>query len=95
MNYKAYLFDFDGTLVDSMPAYVSAMLKILDENGIRYGSDIDNTITPLGYLGTAKYYTEQLGVREPIEQILLRMQRYAYDEYAYRIAAKPSVHSLW
>ena len=29
---KTYLFDFDGTLVDSMPTYVSVMLRILDEN---------------------------------------------------------------
>ena len=31
---KTFLFDFDGTLVDSMPNYSSAMLRILDENGI-------------------------------------------------------------
>ena len=37
---KAYLFDFDGTLVDSMPTYVRSMLRILDENGIEYGDDI-------------------------------------------------------
>ena len=29
-----YLFDFDGTLVDSMPTFVSSMLRILDENGV-------------------------------------------------------------
>ena len=29
---STYLFDFDGTLVDSMPVFISAMLKILDEN---------------------------------------------------------------
>ena len=28
---KAYLFDFDGTLVDSMPNFASCMLRILDE----------------------------------------------------------------
>ena len=30
---KTYLFDFDGTLVDSMPTYGALMLRILDENG--------------------------------------------------------------
>ena len=52
---KAYLFDFDGTLVDSMPTYVSVMLRILDENGVKYEDDIIKTITPLGYKGTAEY----------------------------------------
>ena len=53
--YKYYLFDFDGTLVDSMPYYAKAMLQILDENGISYPEDIVKTITPLGYGGTADY----------------------------------------
>ena len=48
--YKAYLFDFDGTLVDSMPAYVSVMLRILDESGVKYEKDIIKTITPLSII---------------------------------------------
>ena len=35
MNFNTYLFDFDGTLVDSMPSYIAAMLRILDENNIK------------------------------------------------------------
>lgn len=53
MKYTTYLFDFDGTLVDSMPTYASLMLRILDENSISYGDDIVKIITPLGYHGTA------------------------------------------
>lgn len=53
MKYNTFLFDFDGTLVDSMPAFVSVMLRILDENDIKYEQDIVKIITPLGYLGTA------------------------------------------
>ena len=91
MRYNSYLFDFDGTLVDSMPAFASTMLRILEENGIAYGQDLVKTITPLGYLGTAKYYVEQLGLGMPVEEILARMNRYIYDEYAYRIQAKDTV----
>ena len=42
---KYYLFDFDGTLVDSMPTYAAMMLRILDENKISYGDDIIKIIT--------------------------------------------------
>ena len=91
MKYTTYLFDFDGTLVDSMPSYIAVMLRILDENNIEYGKDIIKIITPLGYLGTAKYYIEQLGLELPAEEIVARMNRYAYDEYAYRILAKDNV----
>ena len=91
MKYNSYLFDFDGTLVDSMPSYVSVMLRILEEEEIAYGSDIIKVITPLGYLGTAKYYIDHLGVKQTAEELLARMNRYAYDEYAYRICAKVGV----
>ena len=91
MKYNSYLFDFDGTLVDSMPSYISVMLRILEEEGIAYESDIIKVITPLGYLGTARYYIERLGVGQTEEALLARMNRYAYGEYAYRIRAKEGV----
>lgn len=91
MKYDTYLFDFDGTLVDSMPTYVSIMTRILDEYGISYGDDLIKIITPLGYVGGAKYYVEELGVSAPEEFIVEKMRAYAYEEYAHRIKAKNNV----
>ena len=91
MKYHSYLFDFDGTLVDSMPSYIAAMLRILDENNIKYQEDIIKTITPLGYLGTAVYYEKELGLNMPAEKTVRLMKQYAYNEYAYNIQAKPNV----
>ena len=59
---KTYLFDFDGTLVDSMPVYASLMIRILDENNVSYGDDIVKIITPLGFRGTAKYFVEKMQI---------------------------------
>ena len=88
---KAYLFDFDGTLVDSMPTFVSAMLRILDENGISYDSDIIKIITPLGLNGTAEYYINQMGVEMSKEQLMGVMKDYIMDAYFYTIPAKMNV----
>ena len=85
-----YLFDFDGTLVDSMPTFVAIMLRILDEEGIPYGEDIVNIITPLGYHGTAEYF-RTLGVRASTESLIARMNAYALSEYRERILAKEGV----
>lgn len=87
---NTYLFDFDGTLVDSMPTYVSAMLRILDENGVAYGNDIVKIITPLGLNGTAEYYI-QLGITLPKTEILKLMGEYMLDGYLYHIPAKDNV----
>ena len=85
-----YLFDFDGTLVDSMPSFAAVMLRILDEYGISYGDDIVKIITPLGYQGTARYF-RTLGISASEEELIEKMNRYAYEDYAYRIRAKETV----
>ncbi len=92
MKYTAYLFDFDGTLVDSMPTFISVMLRILDENNIAYGDDIVKIITPLGYAGTAQYF-RQNGLDMEEESIVKLMHKYALNEYTYNVAAKPNVIS--
>ena len=85
-----YLFDFDGTLVDSMPTYASQMLRILEETGTPYPDDVIKIITPLGYVGTAKYYLE-LGMPLTFEEITRRMGEYMYEQYANNIPAKEIV----
>ena len=91
--FDTYLFDFDGTLVDSMPAYCGAMKRILDDYGISYGPDLIKIITPLGTIGTAKYYVEKMGVPDTEEKIIERMKEYLIDAYWYRIPAKNNVES--
>ena len=93
MKYNTYLFDFDGTLVDSMPSYIYVMKKILDDNNIKYGKDFVKIITPLGFIGTAKYFKE-LGVNMSEEEMIALMHEYAYNEYAYNIPAKNNVISV-
>lgn len=84
---RNYLFDFDGTLVDSMPTYVGAMLRILDENGMEYGDDIVKIITPLGLGGTADYYL-MLGIKKSKEELLCSMLSYMTEAYENTIEAK-------
>ena len=86
-----YLFDFDGTLVDSMPVFVSAMLRILDENNIPYGDDLTKTITPLGLGGTADYYINTMGVPMGKEQLFKLMMEYMLDGYLHTVPVKPHV----
>jgi len=91
MKYNTYLFDFDGTLVDSMPLFASVMFRILDENGVTYEKDVIKVITPLGYVGTAKYFAEHFGLKQSQDELLATMHRYAYDGYAHTVPAKKNV----
>lgn len=87
---KTYLFDFDGTLVDSMPYFVGLMLRILDENGVQYEKDIVKIITPLGYAGTARYF-RTLGIDATVDELMAKMQEYAKEAYTYKIGEKAKV----
>ena len=87
---NTYLIDFEGTLVDSMPTYVSSMLRVLDDCGYAYPPDIIKTITPLGLSGTADYYVS-LGVGMSKEDIMRLMGKYMLDAYVHTIPAKEHV----
>ncbi len=93
MKFSTYLFDFDGTLVDSMPAYIETMTGILDECGISYGEDLIKIITPLGFMGTAQYFIKELGVNLSIEELGNKMGERAIYEYTHTIPAKENVIS--
>lgn len=94
MTCKTYLFDFDGTLVDSMPTFVSAMLRILDENHIHYDKDITKTITPLGLNGTTEYFINDLGLGMPKDRLIHIMKEYMLDAYFNTIPAKQNVEHV-
>ena len=91
MNYRVYLFDFDGTLVDSMPCWSRKVLRILEQEGIEYPADILKTVTPLGDAGTARYFQEKMGLQLSLEEIFRRMDEYAIPQYRDVIPLKAGV----
>lgn len=87
-----YLFDLDGTLVDSMPVYGVTMVRFLDERNIKYSDNIREIVTPLGYMGTAEYFKE-LGVAMSVEEIVAALKEEIKKEYENNIPAKKNVVS--
>lgn len=88
---KYYLFDFDGTLVDSMPTFTALMLRILDEHNVEYDESIIKTITPLGYVGTARYFINEMGIDESEDVLISLMYKYATYAYKNDVLAKEHV----
>ena len=87
---NTYLFDFDGTLVDSMPTYAGMMLGILRENNVAHEPDIIKIITPLGYAKTAELFAS-MGLNKPAQEILSIMNERAVAAYTHDVPAKEHV----
>ena len=88
---KTYLFDFDGTLVDSMPSFVSGVLRELDKANCKYDNDIIKIITPLGFAGTADYFIKTFNLKITVEDLVKAFKENMKDEYFYNIPAKNHV----
>ena len=86
-----YVFDLDGTLVNSMPYFKRAMLSIADDEGIEYDEELIKILTPLGYVGGAKYYIETFGVDATVEELCEKVRVRLYHEYKYNIKLKDGV----
>ena len=89
--HSVYIFDFDGTLVDSMPYWAQKVLGILDDCGVEYPSDVIKIVTPLGDRGTAEYMRETLGVPLTLEEIFRQMDAFALEKYRDVIEIKAGV----
>lgn len=88
---STYIFDFDGTLGDSMPYFTEGLLESLRQNNIDYPADIIKIITPLGYKGSAKYFIEELGLPYTEEELISSMHETLYIAYRDKIVLKPGV----
>ena len=86
-----YIFDLDGTLVDSMPCFAKGILKIADDAGLQYDETLLKILTPLGYQKAAEYYVNELGVKDSVESIVSRIKQNLVHEYTHNIVTKKGV----
>ena len=88
---EIYIFDLDGTLVDSMRPAVNKVLEVLDDYGIPYSDDLVQIFPPLGYHGLSVFYAEKLGVPLPAEEIYAIFEERLSVAYAHEIPLKAGV----
>ena len=85
-----YLFDFDGTLVDSMPYWADTMLRVLDHHNIPYSENIIQIITPLGLRATAEHFIT-MGLERTVDEILEEIADHLTPRYRNVIPVKETV----
>ena len=88
---KVALFDFDGTLVDSMPVWGEKMFRILKIQGITPPDNLLQTITPLGDNGTLNYYEKNFNLSLTRDEMQREMDDFAQPKYSNEILEKEDV----
>ena len=86
-----YIFDFDGTLVDSMPTFGDAMIQIFKQENLPLPKDFVKIITPLGYKGTAQYAI-QCGYTKDADTFVANAAEAMVPAYLYDIPLKADVY---
>lgn len=86
-----YLFDLDGTLIDSMKYWAGAILESLDNNNIEYPDDIIRRITPLGKKGIPMFL-QSMGISDDkINTVMNERYNAMFRYYEKVILLKPFV----
>ena len=87
---KVYMFDLDGTLINSMPFFAKVIESVPKLANIPVPNDLVKIVTPIGYEKTAEYMIT-LGVKKSKEEILKYIKDSLYIEYSQNIKLKDGV----
>jgi len=91
MNFKAAIFDLDGTLLDSMDIWEKIDIKFLHSRGLPVPNNYVTEICALSFEEAAKYTIDLFGLSESIDDIIKEWNTMAAYEYANNVPLAPYV----
>lgn len=91
---EAYIFDLDGTLLDSMSMWEEIDEKFLSKRGFEVPDDYCGAIAAMGFAECAQYTKERFGLSESCDEIMSEWNAMACDEYKSNIMLKPHAREL-
>ena len=89
-DFKAYLFDCDGTIVDSMPLHYVAWKRVLGEQGCSFSEELFYAWGGMPIRAIIAALNEEQGLSMPVEETARNKERY-YSEMIEDLKAIPEV----
>lgn len=90
-KYRHAIFDMDGTIMDSMPAWKNLGKDYLIRKGIKVPENLNEIINTMSMVESANYFIKELGIRNCLERIISDVNQLIQDKYRYEIPLKPYV----
>lgn len=91
---EAFIFDLDGTLVDSMWIWEKIDIDYLAKYGYELPEELQKDIEGFSFTETAGYFKERFNISDSIEEIQSEWNTMAMDLYANKIKLKAGVKEL-
>lgn len=88
-NAQGLIFDFDGTLVDSMWVWDEVDRVFLAKRALPYSEEFAEMIAVLGFERGADFVIDHFGLDEKPEDIIEEWKSLAEDGYASQVMLKP------
>ena len=88
-NFKAAIFDLDGTLLDSMYVWDKIDIDFLAKRGFEVSEDYKEKISAMTETETALYTIKAYSLDETPEDLVREWNEMAVSEYSNRVTLKP------
>lgn len=85
---KAAIFDFDGTIVDSMYVWEKVDMDFLTKRGISVTAEYTDNVRSMFFETAAVYTKTKYNLSENVNEIMNIWLNMAHEEYAHKVKAK-------
>jgi HAD superfamily hydrolase (TIGR01509 family) len=93
-NIKGYIFDLDGTLIDSMPLWYNVDRIFLTEHGITPPENISEIVKKMTVEQSSKYFLDTFHLKISQQEIIDRIEEIVAQNYRDTIPLKSGILEL-
>lgn len=93
-NVKGYIFDLDGTLIDSMPLWYNVDRIFLSEHGVTPPDNISEIVKKMTVEQSSKYFLDTFNLKVSQQQIINRIEEIVAENYEKTIPLKKGIYEL-